>query len=357
MKKYLLFLIALPALIGALSVWKDYPIAVPSQYNHFYTVAVSVNGVGYAFATDGHNNGKQYLLKLRTGQWTPGTAPPVSLARPSVSPDGTLYSIDTSRSGNVYRYEGESWKIVALPKRFALEVFERVAAVGPHEFWAQGTTAEGYVIVVYFQNDQPYKVFYLGQLVEPHGGATASMAVPRTAAPNGDCYIAIQASNNPFNNYRWMLFVLRSDGNFAGYAFPLDQYLCDGISIYQGGNVRIMLTANSNADSRLFSFAGGVFREVAIFPERVRLASYPTPVDGWGRHYPNRIYHWTAGAIAPAVTIDGTVSALDMVSGTEGWAVGSKMVNGESRPAMWHYSDVEPSLTPTSLGRVKAAFK
>jgi len=346
----------LPALAAAVSTWKEYTPEVPGWCVGVYELALNGGGEGYAFIHDGYNNGRQYVLKLQNGVWTPGVPPPVHIGASSIAADGTVYAVDDRWSGVVYRFEGGSWEKVGFPEQFGLRVFEGVAAVDRREFWAYGTTVRGAVIVVYFLDDRPLRIFDLGKLVQAGHWSCAEIAVPRAASPSGDCYFAVQASDNPFNSNRWMLYILRTNGTFAGYPFPLNNYYCDGLTAYQPGDVRIMLTAEG-APSRLYGFAGGVFREIIAFPERVVMESQPTPADGWGYNPPNnKIYHWSAGALTPAVDIDGDVSCLDMVSATEGWAGGLKTVNGVRTPAMWYYSD-EDALTPTSLGRVKAAFR
>ena len=357
MKKALIVLCVVPALTIAVRTWKEYPVALPEWCTSIYAVAVNAGGVGYAFASDGNVPGRQYLLNLRNGVWTPGVPPPANLAYPCVAADGAVYAIDNGGRGTIYRSEGSYWEKAAVPGPVGLDVFDGVAAVSRTEYWAYGTTTRGVVLAFYFQNDKVTRVFDLGRLSEAHYSSTPTIAVPRAASPNGDCYLVVQASDNPFNSNRWMLYILRTDGTFAGYPFPLNNYYCDGLSVYQPGDVRVMLTVNSGNESRLYAFAGGVFREIGTFPERVHLESYPSPTEGWGKHWPSRIYHWTGGAVTPADTVNGHVSDLDMVGPTEGWAVGCRVTNGVYTPVMWHYSDSEPSLTPTSLGRVKAAFR
>lgn len=357
MKRIIIALVIVPALAVAVSAWKEYPIALPEWCTSIYDVAVNAGGEGYAFAGDGHNPGRQYLLKLRNGVWTPGVPPPTNIAFPCASADGAVYAVDDSGSGVIYRSVGSYWEKVAIPSQLGLGVFDGVAAVSRNEYWAYGTTTKGVIIAFYFLNDKATRIFILGKLAEAHHSSTSYIAIPRAASPSGDCYLVVQATDNPFNSHRWMLYILRTDGTFAGYPFPLNNYYCDGLSVYQAGDVRVMLTVNSGNESSLYGFANGIFRPIATFPERVHLESYPSPTEGWGKHYPSSIYHFTGGGVQPADTVNGHVSDLDMVGPTEGWAVGCRIKNGVYKPAMWHYSDLEPSITPTSLGRVKAAFK
>lgn len=359
MRKWFLGALLIPVVSAAVSTWKDYPVLVPEWCVGVYELAVNSTGEGYAFIHDGVNTGQQYLLHLRNGVWTPSTPPPVHLARPSIAADGTVYGVDDRGSGAVYRCRGTSWEKVAECVPFGLRVFEGAAAVSSQEFWAFGATARGVIVAVYFRGGKAEQIYRLGQMVPAEYLGLCSIAVPRTSSPNGDCYLVIYASDNPFGSSRWILYVLKTDGSFYGYPIPADGNYCDGLSIYQPGDVRIMLTEIwPVSGSHLYGFANGVFREIMTFPERVHLESYPTPADGWGLSFArNAIYHWTGGALTPAVPVDGTLVCLSMASATEGWAGGLRGTSRARTPALWHYSDAEPSLTPTSLGRVKGAFK
>jgi len=54
--------------------------------------------------------------------------------------------------------------------------------------------------------------------------------------------------------------------------------------------------------------------------------------------------------------LDGDARDLDMVSVYDGWAIGSYNPGGGNVPRIWHYTS-GAVITPTSLGRVKAAFR
>ena len=355
MRKVVWVILLLPAVAMAVGVWREIALELPSNYLTVYAVAVNNNRVGYAFAGDGYSPGACLTLELKNGNWSPLIAAPKHLIYPSVAPDGALYAVDDRGSGEVYRLYNAVWKIVAIPAKFGLDTFTGVAAVSAREFWATGATTAGNCVVVHFVDEEAVMVYNLGPLNAASSPSNLKIVIPRVSSPSSDCYVAVHAGGNPYGSARWLLFVLEGDGSFRGYPLPRENYYCDGLASYLPGEVRVMQSI-LNGDSVLYRFANGVFTEVISFPERVRLESYSTPNDGWGIHSPSKIYHWTGGAVAPAVDLGADVTDLDMFDAHNGWAVGS-VVRVARVPMIWQYKDEQPSLTPTSLGRVKAAFR
>ncbi len=353
MKKVLIAgLLCFSAAPFALATWKEYPFDYPPYVISVTTVAVNAGGCGYALTAAYTDIIPAPLLELKAGVWTKLNAPPTPMARISIANDNTLYATDQNGSGVVYRFvPPNSWLDVGIPVNYGFSRFNDVAAVSVNAWWAtaDGSSGDG---VVYFEAGHPAKVWNLGETnVSSH-----YIIVPQTGNPSGEAYVMMKVWSFSYNSYRWALFVLKPTGGYSQYWVPVDSSVCDGLAAYVAGEVRFILTPNAGGPSYLYSWKNGAFTQLQTFPERVVLQCYTSPSEGWGTTYGPKVYHWSDGGFTDTETLNGTVKDLDMVSAYDGWAVGNYGSGSSIVPRMWHYTS-GAAVVPTSLGRVKAAFK
>ena len=332
--------------------WLGYP--VPDGVTYFSSVTTNNNGFGCATGAVNHSPG---AVELEAGTWKIVSAPPYYMTRASVARDGTLYAIDTHGTGNIWRLaaSGGYWNVVVTGGFIGVSKFYAVAAVGAREFWAFGVDNSGDGKIVHFENDMPGAIFDLGRVsVGSEGAAHTRLVLPRTANPSGEVYFAVNARSTEFGQAGWYLFVLKPSGALTYHRLPQTGTgdSCDGLAAYSPGNVRVAMTVGLN-QTRIYSFDGREFVLRLTLPERVALKVYPSPSDGWGVTYTNRVYHWSDSGFSDVLVFDGVVRDLDMIDGQSGWAVGG---DGTGLPKLWRYRS-NPNITPTSLGRVKALFR
>jgi hypothetical protein len=235
-----------------------------------------------------------------------------------------------------------------------MRCFEAVVGVGPSEYWAAGVKTDGHGLVVCYENDQPRQIFDLGRIDPYNQSACFVLAAPRTANPGGEAYAvaAVRPEMQPEGKYQ--LSVLNPSGEIASYDIPIPSaYACGGLVARAPGEVRVSF---NNGDSFIFAFSNGKFSEVAHYQGRCDVKAYPTPDEGWGVSLQEKVYHWTTAGPSEEYVLSGWVLDLDFINPGSAWAVGKKRAGGVWVGMMWRYtSDV--TVTPTSLGRVKALYR
>jgi hypothetical protein len=257
----------------------------------------------------------------------------------------------------IYRLSpgAQYWQGIGDPFAVGLRNFEAVVGVGRYEYWAAGVrSTDGHGLVIYYLNDNPRQIFDLGRIDPYNQWACFVLAAPRTANPSGEVYAIAMVRPELEPKGKYELSVLNPSGEVVSYDVPISAtYHCGGLVARAPGEVRVSFDCG---DSVIFAFANGKFTEVARYADRCDVKAYPTPSDGWGVSLREKVYHWTPAGPSEEYVLSGRVRDLDFITPGSGWAVGMKKVEGEWVGMMWRYtSDV--SITPTSLGRVKALFR
>jgi len=340
--------------------WTEYPLEIPPTITSVGRIAVNDAREGYAF-TGGPHSVVGPLLSLEGAGWKLLSPPPVNMAYPSLTRDGTLYAVDDASSRSLWRFlKPDVWERVATPGEIGMVKFVRVVGVGPNDFWVLGGTTDCQVVAAHYSGGGPRDIYHLGRYSSSQLRVLGDLAVPRAENPGLEAYVALQTLENGIWPAKWVLAVLKPDGRYSFYPIPRgdEAYHVDGFVAYRPGEVRVGMVKNGAAGpTYIYAFENGRFTEIAYYAERVVLKCYVTPADGWGTSYTNKVYHWTTSGPGEFYTLSGTVNDLGMVDVNDGWAGGYKRLpGGETKAIMWHYTG-NPAVTPTSLGRVKAMFR
>jgi hypothetical protein len=337
--------------------WTEYPVTFPPTITAITDLSVNDAGSGGALPS-GPYEAVGPTLGLNNGTWSYYATPPKRIAYSSTADDGTIYAVDGGTSPSyLWRLKlPGSWEIAAYATDYGFGRFTGVAGVNANSWWAvaDGGGAGKDDGVVYFEQGKPAKVWKFGDTTT----AEHFIVIPRVADPTGEAYAMLKLLVASYNDSRWCLFVLNPSGEYSGYVAPTGNMVgCDGLAAYQPGDVRLMLTPYSSGASLLYKFSNGTFTLLETFPERVILRSYPSPSEGWGTTNTSKVYHWTDAGFSSTYTLPGDVLDLDFVNVNDGWAVGAYGSGSDRVPKMWHYTSSGATVVPSSLGRVKAAFK
>ncbi len=339
----------------AVGTWKEYK---PETFEYVSTIDdVAFNAAGKGFAASNTLSGgnRNYVWKYSRGKWKKAPDPYERVVDLTVGRDGSCYGLPDGGM-TIWRLSpgAEYWQAVGDPFKVGIRCFEAVVGVGAREYWAAGVKTNGHGLVVYYKNDLPRQIFDLGLLDPLHLGAGLRLVVPRSASPSGEAYAVAMVRPVIEPKGKYQLSVLDPSGEIASYEVPIStRYACGGLVARAPGEVRVSFNAG---DSVIFAFTNGKFTEVRRYPGRCDVTAYPAPNEGWGLSLRETVYHWTDYGPSEEYVLSGQARDLDFINPGSGWAVGKKQLEGTWVGIMWRYtSDV--TVTPTSLGRVKALFR
>jgi hypothetical protein len=352
-----LITVAFTTVAFAIGTWEEYK---PESFEHVSgigEVAFNASGIGFAASSTLSGGNRNYTWKYSRGKWKKAPDPYERVVRLTIGPNGSCYGL-AEGGHTIYRLPpgAQYWQGIGDPFAVGMRRFEAVVGVGRYEYWAAGVKgANGHGLVIHYVNDKPRQIFDLGCLDPNNKTAAFKIAAPRTANPSGEIYAVAIVRPGEEPTGRFQLSVLKPSGEITHYAVPISGgYGCGGLVARAPGEVRVSF--HSAGNSIIFAFANGKFTEVARYADRCDVKAYPTPSEGWGLSYREKVYHWTPAGPSEEYMLSGYVYDLDFINAGSGWAVGKKQVEGEWVGMMWRYtSDV--SITPTSLGRVKALFR
>jgi hypothetical protein len=341
----------------AFGTWEEYK---PESFEHVISigdVAFNASGTGFAASSSMSGGRRDYVWKYGRGKWKKAPDPYERVVRLTVGSNGSCYGL-AEGGHTIYRLPpgGQYWQGIGDPFAVGMRRFRAAVGISPHEYWAAGVRSkDGHGLVIHYVNDKPRQIFDLGCLDPNNIGASFKIAAPRTANPSGEVYAVAIVRPGEEPTGRFQLSVLRPSGEITHYDVPISSgYACGGLVARAPGEVRVSF--NRAGESIIFAFANGKFTEVARYADRCDVKAYPTPSDGWGVSLREKVYHWTPAGPSEEYILSGYVRDLDFINAGSGWAVGKKKVEGEWVGMMWRYTS-EVSITPTSLGRVKALFR
>ncbi len=340
----------------AVGTWEEYKPESFESVSSIGDVAFNATGTGFAASSILSGGKRNYVWKYGRGKWKKAPDPYERISRLTIGGDGSCYGLpDGGRT--IFRLSpgAQYWQGIGDPFAVGMDRFRAVVGVGPREYWAAGREkTNGHGLVIYYVNDQPWQIFDLG-LLNPYHDVSIWLTVPRSANPSGEAYAVSTYYQGIQPEWEYRLYILKPSGEISYYKIPISKgYTCGGLVARAPGEVRVSF--NRAGDSVIFAFANGKFTEVARYADRCDVKAYPTPSEGWGVSLREKVYHWTPAGPSEEYVLSGRVRDLDFINPGSGWAVGKKQVEGEWVGMMWRYTS-EVSITPTSLGRVKALFR
>jgi len=349
---------ALTTAAFAVGTWEEYKPESFEAVTSIGDVAFNASGTGFAASSTLSGGNRNYTWKYSRGEWRKAPDPYERVVDLTVAHDGSCYGLPEAGLTICRLSPGaQYWQHIGDPFAVGLRRFETAVGIGPHEYWAAGVkSANGHGLVIYYDNDQPRQTFDLGLLDPNNQTAGFLIAAPRAATPSGEVYVVaiVRPSEEP-NKGRFQLSILKPSGEISHYDAPISEgYACGGLVARAPGEV--LVSFNTAGDSVIFSFSNGKFTEVARYADRCDVKAYPTPSEGWGVSYREKVYHWTTAGPSEEYSLSGYVYDVDFINAGSGWAAGKKQVEGVWVGMMWRYTD-EVNVTPTSLGRVKALFR
>jgi hypothetical protein len=341
----------------AIGTWEEYKPESFEAVTSIGDVAFNASGTGFASSSTLSGGNRNYTWKYSRGKWKKAPEPYVRVVDLTVGRNGSCYGLPEG-GHTIYRLSpsAQYWQGIGDPFAVGLRRFEAAVGIGRREYWAAGVRSkDGHGLVIHYVNDKPRQIFDLGRLDPDNKSAAFKIAAPRIANPSGEVYAVAIVRPGEEPTGRFQLSVLRPSGEITHYVVPISGgYGCGGLVARAPGEVRVSF--HSASESIIFAFANGKFTEVARYADRCDVKAYPTPSDGWGVSLREKVYHWTPAGPSEEYILSGWVRDLDFINPGFGWAVGRKKIEGEWVGMMWRYtSDV--SITPTSLGRVKALFR